>query len=494
MPFAKFKSVLPQRGFGRAVAIVTGGTALGQVISIAVSPLLARLFSPSDFGVLAVYTSLTGSIGMVSGLTYQLAIPLPEDDEEAANILILALGLVLSSAALVAVGLLVFGDAIRGYQRTAALAPLLWLVPLGCIGLGAFEALSQWAVRTKEFGVLARASISKGAAQASVQAGWGFWMPSAFGLLFGHLCGQWAGIVRVAHLAWTRQRAAFGELRGRAVWLVAKRFKRFPLLTLPAVLLNAVSFYAPAILLAYFFGSAVAGFYTVQDRVTTIPFRFVGAAAQRVFFASAADAKRDGRLDAFTREVFRQLTRVGLPFVVLLAVSAPSVFPVVFGSSWREAGVYAQWLCIPVAFAMVVFPLTPLNYVLETQWAETSFQVLLLLTRVGSITVGGLMGSARLAIMSTGIAVGCAWMIYLIFLLKMSGNRALRVLRSVLVEVALAAGFAAPIVALRLWDVHELAITLVAAVLGMVAGLVVLRRRGVASLDVSGPSDPDRRS
>lgn len=489
---AKVKSFLPRKGFARAVAIVSGGTALGQIVTVLASPLLSRLYSPGDFGELAVYLSLTGSIAMVAGLTYQMAVPLPEEDDEAANVLVLATSLVLAVGLITALGLFASREFLSQWPRTARIAGVLWLVPFGVLGIGLFETITQWAVRAKQFGPLARTSAAKGVAQVGVQSAWGVFAPGALGLLVGQLVGQWAGTFTLVRLAWREQYHAFQRVSVAGMLAAAKRYKRFPLLTLPEVLVNAVSFFAPVLILAYYFGGYVAGLYAFQDRVTLIPIRFVGASAQRVFMASAADARRENRLDTFTRRVFGYLLAISTPFIFLLASSAPNSFALVFGENWREAGVYAQWLCVRTAFTMVVFPLTPLVYVLEKQWAGTAFQVVLLILRVGPIVLGGMLGSARLAIMLTGLGVGLSWLIYLVYLLMLSGNKPLPVLRLAALEVVIAAVICVPVVAVRLLVSNDIAVTLTAAAMGLVALALLWKRRSTLGLGAlaAGPSNP----
>ena len=469
----RLKQLLPSGAFGRAVAVVSGGTALGQLLTIGASPLLSRLYVPADFGTLAIYASLTGIIAMVGGLAYQLAVPVPESDVDAVNVLALSLLAFLVSSGLGAGLLLLFHARFMAWHRTAPLSWMLWLVPVGGFGLGAFEALSQWAVRTKSFGALAKTSVTRAAGLVGIQGGWGLTSPSATGLVVGQLVGQWMGTATLLRpaLKW------LPKLSPSRIWSAASRYRRFPLLTLPEVTVNAVSYFAPPLLLAYFFGSSVLGFYALQDRVTLVPIRLVGSSAQRVFFASAADARRDGTLAELTSRVFRQMVELGIPFIALLAAGAPSAFAVFFGSGWREAGVYAQWLCLRTALTMVVFPLTPLVYVLEKQGAGTAFQVLLLVCRVGPIVAGGLLASPRLAIALSGMCIAAAWALYLLYLTALSNNRPARMLRPIAPALGASVAFASPVIVARILGLSDILVTALAAASGLLAAILMLRRR-----------------
>jgi hypothetical protein len=70
--------------WGECVGGRDGGA---QWLAVAAAPILTRLFTPEDCGLLAVYASLCALIGVMSSLRDDLAIPLPEDDVEAANVL-----------------------------------------------------------------------------------------------------------------------------------------------------------------------------------------------------------------------------------------------------------------------------------------------------------------------------------------------------------------------------------------------------------------------
>jgi O-antigen/teichoic acid export membrane protein len=76
--------ILPKSRFARSVAVVTAGSALGQGLVVASAPLLTRLYTPADFGVLAVYGSIVSLVAVVAALRYEFAIALPGHDKAVA--------------------------------------------------------------------------------------------------------------------------------------------------------------------------------------------------------------------------------------------------------------------------------------------------------------------------------------------------------------------------------------------------------------------------
>lgn len=73
--------------FASDVLKLVGGTAIAQDLSVLSSPLLTRLYGPEAFGIIAIFTAITGIISVMACLRYEQAIMLPKRDEEAANFL-----------------------------------------------------------------------------------------------------------------------------------------------------------------------------------------------------------------------------------------------------------------------------------------------------------------------------------------------------------------------------------------------------------------------
>ena len=77
--------------FTKDVVTLVTGTAMAQAIPLALSPILTRLYTPDDFGVLAIYMSLAAVLTVFVSLKYDLAIIIPEKDSDAANTTVLAI-------------------------------------------------------------------------------------------------------------------------------------------------------------------------------------------------------------------------------------------------------------------------------------------------------------------------------------------------------------------------------------------------------------------
>lgn len=376
--------LLPKSKFVRNISILAGGTASAQLLMVLASPLLTRLYSPADLGLLAVYTGLFAIISVVSGLSYELAIPLPESDQEAIHIAVVALISVTTVSLLTAIGVLIAGDQIAEVLGVAELSNILWLLPFGIAFQGAYKILNFWAVRSKEFPVIARTRIAQAVTMLAIQL-LGHKAGSS-SLVSGHTIGQLAGSLTLIRSAF--RRLALKKWRWNGVWRMAKRHRKFPLFSTWSEFFNAVGQQLPPLMFAALFSAGAAGLYALAHRVLTVPVTVVGQAVAGVFFADAAEAYRERRLAKLVGIVHDRLAKVAMPPMLALAVVGPEFFSLVFGGEWRDAGEFARWMTPWLYLVFVTSPLSLLFPVLEKQKELMLFQVVVLFARVSSILLG----------------------------------------------------------------------------------------------------------
>jgi O-antigen/teichoic acid export membrane protein len=387
----------PAAGFARSVFTLAGGTAAAQLLLVLAVPVLTRLYTPADYGTLAVYASTLTILLVLATLRYETAIPLPEDEQVAGSLLVLSvlLLLILSSV----LGLLVWlaGDAFVAAVKVPSLRPYLWLIPLAFFGAGMYQMLSYWAIRRHAFGRIARTRMTQGFGQVLAQIGLGLAGVGTPGLLIGDVVGRVAGGGSLALLA-IRERPRLGVTRASLV-SAAARYRRFPLLTTWSGLFNVGSVQLPSILFSAAFGAAAAGLYALSFKMLVLPTMLVGQAVGQVFLSRAVVAARDPeRLRQLTERTALTLFACGLPAFGVVAMAGPKLFATVMGAEWEPAGRYAQVLAPWFVVWLVSNPLSGLLNVREWQGSALAFSAFELVLRLGALLVGAHQGSPMLAV------------------------------------------------------------------------------------------------
>jgi O-antigen/teichoic acid export membrane protein len=384
--------VLPRGRFARSVALVTTGTALGQGLVVASAPLLTRLYTPVDFGVLAVYGSIVSLVAVAASLRYELAIALPEDDESAANLLLLSLGIVLVVSLLAGLGVWLLADQLVRSVNIPTLKPYLWLVPLGVLGSGIYSALILWPVRKKAFTIIARTRFTQSLGQVLTQVILGLLQLGPVGLLVGQIVGKTGGSGGMAAQIWKHDKEAIKRISASGVRRVALRYRRFPMLSSGTALLNRAGVYLPPILLAAFYGPQVAGWFALGQRVIGLPAMVISTSVADVYMGEAAQLVRTDphALERLFVKTAKHLTLIGAPPLAVLGLSSPWVFALVFGEGWREAGVYVQLMAVAFLGQFVTTPLEATFAVTERQDLGLARHTIRLVLVVGSLSLAHL--------------------------------------------------------------------------------------------------------
>lgn len=383
----RFRSVMTRGGFLRGALTIAIGTGAGQLIVVASSPILTRLYDPSDFGIYAVATAIISVLISVVCLRYEVAIPLPESDAVAADVLALCLLATLAVTAATAALLAIAGSALLALAGAAPLSPYSVLLALGVFGGGVVATFTGWAVRTKSYSEIAANKVTQGGTLVAAQVGLGILGVGAFGLLVGVVAGSIAGASRLAWVAWRGHAAAFGRVSRTGVLSAATRYRRFPILSGPSALLNTFGLELPVLLVVAFFGAATGGQYALAQRAIGLPAILVGSAIAQVYFAEGARRarQRPEELRGLFWRTSRSLALTALGPFTFVALSAPLLFGLVFGDNWREAGVYVAILAPMSYLQFVTNPTGATLDILERQDLHLIREVVRLGLLVGAV-------------------------------------------------------------------------------------------------------------
>lgn len=389
----------PRSTFWRNVVVVAGGTAIAQAITLAATPILTRLFSPVEYGAFGVYLAAILVATAFASLRFEFAVPLPAETRTAAALLVLALLAVAATSVLVAVVLLLFGDQLARLVNAEALDPYLWLLPLGVAGASAYQVLTYWAIRERQFGVIARTKVTQALAMTVVQIGSGVAGTGPVGLVAGGVVGQTAGCGRLTTGAVRQAGHAFRGLTRRTLRAAASRYRRFPILSTPSGLLNHLGIYFPVILLSAFYGPRYAGLFALTQRAINVPLVLVSTSVAQTYMGEAAALRRErpaGMLSLFDSTA-KRLALLGLVPVVLMMLVAPEVFSLVFGARWREAGEFVQVLGPMLLMQLVSLSLSQTLNILERLGTQLAYDGIRLALGLGGLTAAYLLDASPLA-------------------------------------------------------------------------------------------------
>lgn len=401
--------LLPQSAFAKGVSVLMGGTAGAQVLMVLAAPLLTRLYTVDDFGLLAVYAALLSLFTVIASVRYELAIPLPEDDQTAASVVVLCLLVVLAVTGLSALGVFFAGESIAIALNVSKLTTYFWLLPAGVLLVGTYQVFNYWALRTKAFPAIARTKIRQSVTTLGIQIlGFQF---GGIALLIGQATGQGAGSLSLA-LPVLRMRQ-FSRVTAKDVRQAAARYRQFPIFSTLGGFFNTAGQQLPPLMIAAIFSSGAAGLYALAHRVLAMPMAVMGQAVSSVFFSNAAVAHRKGKLGALVSKVHQKLVHIIMPPTVILVVSAPDLFGIVFGSEWRVSGEFASWLSLWLFVSFTTSPVSNIFSIVERQSLGMLMQVVIFVFRTAGVLIGAETGDLLHTVMLFSLSNIGAYLVYL---------------------------------------------------------------------------------
>lgn len=342
--FKRAKSYLDKNKFLKNLTLLAGSTALAQAAGVLVSPILTRLYTPEDFGVLSLYTSILGILTHQMTLSYEYAIPIAADDDSALDLLFLCFLVVTTMTVVVSFFLKPLVSIFAGDLTFERIFPFLWVIPIGAFLGAIYNSLNFVSVRTRNYKLLARTKITQVTMQSAAQVGIGFALEGPIGLLMGFVVGRSAGIGSQFRYTREKYKDVWGKTTIKRILQLAVQYRNFPLLQTWATLLNNAGTQLFPLLLNVFYGPAVAGFYYLSQKVIGMPVTLISNSAKQVYIGEVSEyLKSNPRklLGIFMKLTSRMLLIGVLPCLVL-TLFGREIFSLVFGSKWDEAGRYVQ--------------------------------------------------------------------------------------------------------------------------------------------------------
>lgn len=347
-----------QGEFLRNVLTLMTGTTLAQAIPIAAMPILTRLYSSEDFGVLALYMAVAAMISVVVTARYELAVMLPEEDEDAASLVVLSICIAAAISLILLCLILLFDEEVVNFLNNKAIGPWLYLLPVSVFTAGLWQALNYWNNRAAKFKRLAVSRVVQGAGMTSAQ--FALNGMSSGGLVIGYFFGQLTATIVFLRKIWREDRQVLLGVKPQRLKANAMTYSKFPKYSSVGALLDNAAVQMPVLILSKFSNLHTVGVFSLMFRALNLPVSLIAAALSQVLFPKLIILQRDNpeKLFGFVVKLFFALLLLMVPIIVSIWFFGPELFAFVFGESWREAGEYAAVLVFAVAIRFAVSPLS----------------------------------------------------------------------------------------------------------------------------------------
>lgn len=343
--------------FFRNVIKLASGSVIGQIVVLAAMPLMARLYTPEQFGVAQAALSVLTVLLIVGALRLETALLTVADADEWIDLFKCAWWLSLMTAGLAL--LLALGTVLLHAEWPLEQCATVVLLPV--LGLLASwnQLMSYTSLREQAFGPNARAKIIQPSCYATGALGFGVVKGSPVSLLMADMVGRFVAamyLVRTLRFKATQFKPPSWTLLKNTIY----RHRELATIGLISSLINAGGSAFTAAMLLSLFGAFEAGQYAMIERMVGMPVGLLVATISQVFMASISKFIANGNLPvAHTnfRRVLRAQLITGLPVALLLYFLSPLALQILLGQGWETAGAYAKALTLLYLSSYIVGPL-----------------------------------------------------------------------------------------------------------------------------------------
>lgn len=388
------KRLKPKSEFSRNVLTLMIGTSIAQAIPIAISPILTRLYTPEDFGILALFVAITSILSIIVTGQYDLAILLPKSEKSAFNIVALTITINILISFIIFLVIVVFHSHILNLLGNNNLGGWLYFIPISIFLMGLIQTLNYWLNAQKQYKQLSINKVIQSTANSSSNLLLGFQKFGHDGLIISQLLAQ--SIVVAILIKKTYKNKYIRYINKLKIIALVKRYIKFPKITMFTSLFSMFSNQFPIFMITYFFTTKDVGYYSFAIKIISMPISLVSNSLYQVFFQAFTKEKNK---EQFYKNKFLKINVMFLPLFIILWFILPSLFSFVFGENWIIAGKYAQILLplLYLKFISNLFTTTTYLYY-EKQFENLLLSIIISIVSIIALIIGGFLNDVVLGL------------------------------------------------------------------------------------------------
>ncbi len=371
----KNSKLLPQTEFSKNVLTLMTGTTIAQAIPIAISPILTRIYTPEDFGVLALFISIVSIMSVVSTGKYEMPILLPKKDS-------FAYQLVVFSGVIVLISSIFYLFSVVIINIFYSFNIIYYLLPFTVFFIGLNNTFDKYNNRIKNYKLMSYQRLIKTTIESLVSIFFMLIFHIKTGLIWGFVLGFLVSNIAMVYInIKSFQKKAF-KISKSKIKVLAKKYINFPKYNMPHALLNVVSANVPIFLIPIFYGNATLGLYAFGLKIVQAPLSLLSTATFNVLGQKMAEEyARGNEIYSIFKNILKKLilfALIMLPFFIF----ADDIFALVFGNKWEVAGEYIQILAPWLLLSFITAPLAIISQIFNKQKKAFRLEILYSLARI----------------------------------------------------------------------------------------------------------------
>lgn len=394
--------------------ILSSGTA--QVILIITTPIITRLYSPTEFGEFTIFSNIAMILIPIINARYDLLIVNTKNDRSA-NILsqisfLISLLILLILIPIFAISAWLYPNFILDF---IFIIIMLFLVSLTNI-------FTNYLNKERKYKVLSLINVFRAGSMALLQIIFGLLALGSLGLIIGFSLSYIAGIT----LGYKTFKKHFNIVRDKeetkALFLENKNQLVY---STPSILLNSLSFSVVVFFIGILYTNTEVGIYGMAIRVLGIPVTIISLGLSKIFMQQANDYYIEyGNFRNLLLKFSSILVIVSIILYVPLYLFSEELVNILLGHSWVDAITVIK-IVIPLFVIRLIVSTVSLSViVLQKQQLELILQALFLIGTTATFVISKMLNLTFLNFVSINtVVLIVSYMIFFIALYYFAKNK-----------------------------------------------------------------------
>ncbi|MFJ7927806.1 lipopolysaccharide biosynthesis protein [Peribacillus sp. NPDC096448] len=353
------------------------GSIIAQLIMVISSPLITRLYTPAQFGVYTLLMTIVSVIGPNINGRFDMAIVTSENKKEADVLTVTSMLFCLMMTFFISVGLLFIYIFVPDTFKK--IGPWIFiLIPIFLLS-GVINTLLSYNNKYKQYKLIRSVSVMRSIVLSFGQVIFGFFGLGIIGLIASQVISLALGVKRQAKFCFGNIRDLI-TVRKSEVYCIVKKYKNQPMYSLPANVVNALSYSLTYFFITNMYGVKEVGFYALCQTVLGMPITIICSNVSRVFFRQAGEAyQKKGSFFSVFKKTILILSVGSIPIFLILFLFSNKIFTFAFGNEWGVAGEYAQIMAPMFAIRFITIPVISSLLIIGKQSVEFVMQITFIL-------------------------------------------------------------------------------------------------------------------
>ena len=347
----------------KSIAKISGGTIVGQIVSIVTLPVITRLYGAEVMGIWAMITALSYivqgvcDLGITSGLMLE---------EEAKQVDLLYQVISTFSLIICIASCLVLFPYFKIIKQLSLFDSCFFslLVGMYAFTVKQVNTCYTWLNRYKKYNILMMNPVVNYVTVAIFAIGFGLMGFLSYGYYFAVLFGQ---IFTVVNMKREMPKRMFSP-ETNEYKLFLRKYKELVKYQLPNNCVIQIRDQLPNILIGSLFGNTVLGYYSVSTKILRMPVTFIGQAVGKVFYQTISEMDREGKkIGEYVSRNFNRAINIAILPVLGLCAVGDIVAVLFFGNDYVMAGQILRIVVFQTFFTFVITCTQGLEIVLRKQ-------------------------------------------------------------------------------------------------------------------------------